>query len=50
MSKDYILGWGNTTEDFKANLDMVIKASNVMLEAIYKYRGVSETNNAENVA
>jgi len=51
MSKDYILGWGNTAEDFKANLDMVLKAANVMLKSIYTHRGiVEETESTESAA
>lgn len=37
FSKDYILGWGNTVDDFKKNLDIILKAVNKILIAIESY-------------
>lgn len=36
-SRDYILGWGNDVEEFKKNLNNVIKASNYILNTIDEY-------------
>lgn len=42
FSKDYILGWGNTLDDFKKNLDIILKAVNKILIAIENYNKPEE--------
>ncbi|MGE4282812.1 MAG: hypothetical protein AB7G87_03750 [Clostridia bacterium] len=46
FSKDYILGWGNTVEDFKKNLDYIVKTSKYMLGKI-QVQIDEEKNNEE---